>query len=417
MAKTLKTLGFIVDGRSKYGKFIFKVTIKKYDNYRRFRVRATPKGEKRIDKEFSDEWECRGWINDWKSKNEPSMEGWRDTQTMLNPEELNDAQVAVKLLPKGVTLCEAVSQFKLRNETKEIRVDEAWKEYRKLMVKTEGNRDGKWRSPKTVIEKDHFFKPIIFKIGERRIKDLEEEDLPEFWNNKKWGDQSRLNRFKAMKAFFSWCKMKRYHFQDIMRLQQTPKIERETLPQVLSLNEVEKLLEVSSKPRFSKLKSFVALSLFAGLRAGEIHNGWDHKTCLKWKDFTLEPEGKQKPFVSLPFVGKKKSTDNRNLSPNLVKILLEEKKKGMDVVPKKNGVNLWKKLRKECELTNLQANALRHTAISFFYRNNPFTNEETLDPLVMDYQFGNTEDVRSRHYKNVAKMTIAEARKFWSIKM
>ena len=116
-------------------------------------------------------------------------------------------------------------------------------------------------------------------------------------------------------------------------------------------------------------------------------------------------------------MGKKKSTDNRNLSPNLVKILLEEKKKGMDVVPKKNGVNLWKKLRKECELTNLQANALRHTAISFFYRNNPFTNEETLDPLVMDYQFGNTEDVRSRHYKNVAKMTIAEARKFWSIKM
>jgi len=33
---------------------------------------------------------------------------------------------------------------------------------------------------------------------------------------------------------------------------------------------------------------------------------------------------------------------------------------------------------------------------------------------LMDKQFGNGEDVRDRHYKNVAKMTIADAKKYWA---
>ena len=79
----------------------------------------------------------------------------------------------------------------------------------------------------------------------------------------------------------------------------------------------------------------------------------------------------------------------------------------------KNGINLWKTLRKESGLSKFKPNVLRHTAISFFYRHNPFTNQETLEESLMDKQFGNGEDVRDRHYKNVAKMTIADAKRFW----
>ena len=98
---------------------------------------------------------------------------------------------------------------------------------------------------------------------------------------------------------------------------------------------------------------------------------------------------------------------------DLRKILIDAKNGGMEVVPSKNGINLWKKLRKESGLSKFKPNVLRHTAISFFYRHNPFTNQETLEESLMDKQFGNGEDVRDRHYKNVAKMTIADAERFW----
>lgn len=414
MAKTLKTLGFQIDGRNKNGKFVFKVTVKKYENYRRFRVRATPKGEKRIDKEFSDEWECRDWINSWKTKNEPSMEGWRDTQTMLSPEELNDAQVAVKLLPRGVTLCEAVSQFKQRSETIEIRVSNAWDEYRNLMVRTEENRDGKWRSPKTVIEKDHFFKPIIQKIGGQRIKDLEEEDLPKFWNNKRWGDQSRLNRFKAMKAFFGWCKVKRYHHENLMEHQQTPTVRRNSLPRTFTLEESEKLIKASLQEKFRPIRSFIALCLYGGLRAGEIHDNWNAETGLRWENFTLDPPKDLKPEVFIPFIGKKKINQYRYLPPKCVKILKEEQERGYDVIPKKNGINRWKQIRHFCGLSNVGSNVARRTAISCFYRHNPFTGKSVTDESVLDDHFGNTEDVRNKHYKD-GSVTITEAKKFWQI--
>ena len=58
-AKTLKTKGFTIESRNKFGKVVFRVSILKYEKYKKFRVQSTPKGEgKRIDKECSSEAEC-----------------------------------------------------------------------------------------------------------------------------------------------------------------------------------------------------------------------------------------------------------------------------------------------------------------------------------------------------------------------
>ena len=52
-AKTLKTKGFTIESRNKFGKVVFRVSILKYEKYKKFRVQSTPKGEgKRIDKEW-----------------------------------------------------------------------------------------------------------------------------------------------------------------------------------------------------------------------------------------------------------------------------------------------------------------------------------------------------------------------------
>ena len=108
-----------------------------------------------------------------------------------------------------------------------------------------------------------------------------------------------------------------------------------------------------------------------------------------------------------------KSRRRVELPEKLVEILIFAKDGEMEVVPSKNGVNLWKKLSIESGLSKFKLNVLWYTAIIFFYRHNPFTNQETLEESLMDKQFGNGEDVRDRHYKNVAKITIADAKRFW----
>ena len=238
-AKTLKTKGFTIESRNKFGKVVFRVSILKYEQgYKKFRVQATPKGEgKRIDKECDSEWECHKLVQKWERENpNPYNDSeWRETRTSLTPEQLNDAQIAITMMPKGMTFCELVNANKRILEAKELRVHEAWEEYRAFNTRTDENKDGKWKSPKTIIEKNHFFKSVLAEIGNRRVKDIQAEDLPAFWQKKKWSDQTRLNHFKAIKAFFLWCKKKKYHYEDLMEHQQTPSVRRTTLPRIFTL--------------------------------------------------------------------------------------------------------------------------------------------------------------------------------------
>ena len=84
---------------------MFRVSILKYDKgYKKFRVQATPKGEdKRIDKECDSEWECHELVQKWERENpiHTRIANGRETRTSLTPEQLNDAQIAVSMLPEG----------------------------------------------------------------------------------------------------------------------------------------------------------------------------------------------------------------------------------------------------------------------------------------------------------------------------
>ena len=413
MKKKQDRIAFDMDGMTTIGKVRFRCRRVKYNGYEKFRLSANPPQEKRIDREFESEEQARSFFHRWQADNDPIGQGYRQTMTRLTQKQLQDATDAFDRLPEQSTLLELVKQYDLTKQTTLITLSDAWKEYRSFNIRTDENRDGSWVSKSTIIEQDFVFKPIIASLGSKIIKDICTEDLPNFWQSKK-SDQTRLNHFKKIKSFFSWCLLKDYHFKDILALEKTPKVKRHALPQVLTLDQAKRLLDVSSRPKYRTLKPFVALCLFAGLRAGEIHAGWNKADALKWEDFTLVPDGKEKPFLSLPFVGKMKSSRNVDLPPILIEILLKAKEDNLDVVPNKNGVNLWKKLRKESGLSSIKPNTLRHTAISFFYRNNPFTNEETLDESLMTKQFGNSEEVRDRHYKNVKGLTITDAKKYWN---
>ena len=69
-AKTLKTKGFSIESRNKFGKVVFRVSILKYDKYKKFRIQATPKGErKRIDRKCNSEEECYSFVHKNKREN------------------------------------------------------------------------------------------------------------------------------------------------------------------------------------------------------------------------------------------------------------------------------------------------------------------------------------------------------------
>jgi len=413
-SKTLKKEVFSLSATNRYGKVNFRCTKRKNHGNREYRLVAQPKNEKRIDLLFETEIEARQSFYKWQSENNPCGMSFRVITTTLTDEQLRDATQAFDRIPDGVTLSELISQYELKKEVTSISLKDAWEEYRILNTWTPKNRDGRWTKKPTVMEQEYIFRPIVKKLGWKQLKNLKAEELSPFWQKQKFSDRTRLNHFKKIKAFFSWCQKKNYHHKDILALELTPKVPKTESTQVLTLSQAENLLEVASRPKFIKLKPFIALSLLAGLRAGEIHGNWDSEQALTWDDFNLNPEGKEIPYLALPFVGKMKSSRRVELPQKLVEILIDAKDAGMEVVPSKNGVNLWKKLRKESGLSKFKPNVLRHTAISFFYRHNPFTNQETLEENLMDKQFGNGEDVRDRHYKNVAKMTIADAQRFWA---
>ena len=91
------------------------------------------------------------------------------------------------MMPKGMTLCGLVTANKQVFETKEIRIHEAWEEYRSFNTRTDENKDGQWKSQKTIHEKSIFFKPIVAKIGNLRVKDIRaEESYRNFGRKKSW---------------------------------------------------------------------------------------------------------------------------------------------------------------------------------------------------------------------------------------
>ena len=88
---------------------------------------------------------------------------------------------------------------------------------------------------------------------------------------------------------------------------------------------------------------------------------------------------------------------------------------GFGVIPQKNGVNRWKHLRQACGLAGVGSNVPRRTAISNFYRHNPFTGQPVTDESLMVAQFGNSEDVRKKtqerlHYHRRRKKVLGVLR-------
>ena len=48
----------------------------------------------------------------------------------------------------------------------------------------------------------HLLQTYRTKIGNRQIKDIQSDELPQFWQKKGWSDQTRLNRLERSRHSF-----------------------------------------------------------------------------------------------------------------------------------------------------------------------------------------------------------------------
>ena len=135
--------------------------------------------------------------------------------------------------------------------------------------------------------------------------------------------------------------------------------------------------------------------------------------ALTWNAFRLNPKIEE-PYVQLPYSGKMASNRIVKLPSNLVNILQLAKNEGMPFYCPQITSNTMKRFRLKVGLKG--SNSARHTAISNWYRQNPFTGIAATQQELTE-QFGNREDTRAEFYINTERIGVAEAQKYWKIGM
>jgi integrase len=427
---------YLHDGERRVCKF--NITERRIGNYKTLRMDANPKGQKRFSKTRPTLDLLKDEFRKWQEENRPPGDSLERKLTRLSEDQILDAEKAVRHLPKGLSLVEAVELASREHRAKSMSFAGAYKNYIKLKFKDEQNRDGKWKSSKTKAEFETVMRFPLLHLGNRVIKTIEPQELPQYWQkgNRALGaknrkskispisDQSRLNRFKVLQKFFKWCYDREYHYENIMaeKHQTAPSIEKseKSPPSILSNEKTTEVLEYArNSKRYWEWIPYLAFLHLAGVRPGEAHGGAidlpknNRKTTktLTWDHFQLSPQIED-PFVQLPYSGKMASNRIVKLPQNLVNILKLSKEKGIPFYCPKITSNTMKRFRVKVGLKD--SNSARHTAISNWYRHSPITNKPATE-LELTNQFGNREDTRAEFYINTEKIGVAEARSYWNI--
>jgi len=414
----------------------WRITKVKKGKYKTFRMVANITGQKKIDVTRQSIDELKEIYRDWQQVNRPSGGILEQKLTILSEAQIKDAELAVRLLPDGKTLEEAVLLAKPIFSAKIITFSNAYKEYVARKERTDENRDGGWGSAKTKIEFENIMRYPLLHFGQKKVSTIEADEIKPYWErgNQDWAgknkapisDQSRRNRYKVYQKFFKWVHEKGYHHKHILSGEDipAPKVAKSArrAPDVIGNEHVETILmECRNSKKYAGWIPYVGLLFFAGLRAGEIHGGRLDASkkdkckyrALKWEDFHLEPEFED-PYVQLPYTGKMQSNRIIRLPANLVNLLKLSKAQTHEVFCQKITSQTYKTFRKTVGLSERKANAPRHTAISNFYRFNPFTKKQSKGDALTD-QFGNSEETRAEFYINTQGLGVKEARKYWEI--
>jgi integrase len=231
---------------------------------------------------------------------------------------------------------------------------------------------------------------FVQSFGEEMIAGISASRIDEWLRGLGVGAVTRNTFRRRLAVLFSFAKRRGYVTENPIADVERAK-ERETEIEILSVNQVARLLECTS----SDMLPFWAIGAFAGLRRAEIER-------LTWSEVDFDAD-------MIEVKASKSKTASRRLvtiQPNLRKWLAPYRTRTGRVCP----VNLQRKINEDRERAGLRAewpqNALRHSFGSYYLA-------QFGDAAKLALEMGNSPATIFKHYRQLVKPKQAE--RYWKI--
>lgn len=367
-----------------------------------WRIVGTKPDGTRVRKNFSDKIEALQELADLEEDLKGAVSSApRAQRTLLSPEEISDAEVAIRAADgrgvaklvshylsleararaKGVTLDAAMSfvESHYRNETKAVTILNAYNEF------VASREDG---SPATKAYYESTLKLLLKPDPNKWVHAFTVSDIERALASYKNPNSKRTIR-GAMATFFRWAV--RHHHCMENPCDRLDKLQRD-MSQIaaLSLDECKRLLYAVILMEDKATAACVAVGLFAGLRPSEIND-------LKTEDIL-----KDKIRVS----GGKLRRKLKRATP-IPPVLTEWLKEFPFTGPPTGWSSKLKRLKKATKAKKWVQDIIRHTSITF-------QTERDKNEALTAYNCGTSIQMMNRHYRDTIddEKTIAE---FWSL--
>lgn len=202
--------------------------------------------------------------------------------TRLSEQELRDAELALEILPEGRTLAQAVRFFVDRWVDPKTSCTLAHAQQEFLQA-----REASGCRPLTLQNLRVRTQHLVDRFKGRLVADITPEDITATVDTRGRSPRSRSNERRVLHAFLAWCTRKGYCMTNPVAKTDAPKIQQGT-PQILSLDECRAMLSFAASFKDGKWLPHVAISLFAGLRPGELAQLTWQKIDLQERTITVD---------------------------------------------------------------------------------------------------------------------------------
>ncbi len=247
------------------------------------------------------------------------------------------------------------------------------------------------RRPDTIAELRQRLGQFAAVYGVRQVTSITFEEV-EQWIGEANSPRSRINRRRKLGQLFNFA-IRRKWAEENLALLVTPPDYDDQEPGILSVEQCAHLLEHATK---FNLLPYIALGLFAGLRASELERMEWSKVKLAERIITVDATA-----------SKVRSRRNVEINDTLAACLKLCTKKSGPVVNLVNFPDRRKSLATAAGITDWPHNALRHSFGSYHLAMHN-------DDLKTAFQMGNSPTMVHRHYK--ALVTKSEAERFWALR-
>jgi integrase len=316
--------------------------------------------------------------------------------TWLNEEQLRIAESAFTLIPDPNTLLRAVTTWKAQGAAAHVATsptaDEAFAAFEKWLdgaPDESGNNICDLR-PLSRRSLRNRTRPFVNQLGMIKLCDVTPEQIEGYLGKLDVSQTSKSNDKRAISRFFSWCAIRPRKW--IVRNPASEvNIEKEKRgePEILTVEQSEKLLRAAEK---NGMAAYIAVSLFAGLRPFEVKR-------LSWDNVNLSDREIRVTAESA------KTGKGRTVAINDTLAAWLERYKGQSF----QVVNFDAKfpaLKKAAGITTETKDTMRHTAISFYFR-------QCGSYGLTAEQHGNSEKIVREHYQG--RVSTEQTKQFYGL--